>query len=365
MVRRAVYLTFILIAVASCDSEKDDFLWEHKAGAGRAYFIESLADSGFVNGGTLNGKAYFMLNERSGKKIFDYSSQYNGAYSSVINDTAYHLLAGADGSQLLLTRLDKEGNMVWEKLIEAGGSVGNAVIMRDGDATFTVLCGPNADSLNLSTSVVSLIQIDTAGSELGRTTRTYSGFFSVADARPVSGGNYVTAVTKAFPGGKSNGSVVLLNGSLQHLWERELSTNPSYAAASLSVSPGENNGYIVSGKNELAFEGEVLVNSYVAAVSSSGVMLWKRYPENSNEGVAVMRDDNGLVFLLNKNCFIVNQLYGADGLEAGRIRTYMACDSYDTDAKAEAFAFRYDGSLLLAGAKAGNYYLAIKPVPDI
>jgi hypothetical protein len=101
MVRRAVYLVVILIAVASCDREKDDFLWEHKAGAGRAFFIESLADSGFVNGGNLNGKAYFMLNERSGKRVFDYTSQHNGSYRSVINDTAFHIVAGADGSELL------------------------------------------------------------------------------------------------------------------------------------------------------------------------------------------------------------------------------------------------------------------------
>lgn len=365
MIRRAVYLTLFLVAVASCDREKDDFLWEHKAGAGRAYFIESVADSGFVNGGTLNGKAYFMLNERSGKKIFDFTSDNKGSYRSVVNDTAYRIIAGADGSQLLLTRLDKTGNMVWEKLIDAGGSVGNAIIMRDGDAVFNVLCGPDADSINLATSVVSLIRIDTSGTELGRITRTYSGFFSIADVIPVTGGNFAAAVTKGFPGGKTNGSVVLLNSNLQHLWERELSTNPSYAAASLSICKGENNGYIISGKNELAFEGEDLVNSYIAAVSSSGVMLWKRYPENSNEGVAVMRDDNGLVFLLNKNCFIVNRLDGDEVLETGRIRTYLACDSYDTDAKAGAFAFRYDGSLLMAGAKAGNYYLAIKPVPDI
>lgn len=365
MVRKAVYLTLLLIAVASCDREKDDFLWEHKAGAGRAYFIESLADSGFINGGTLNGKAYFMLNERSGKKIFDYSSPNNGSYRSVVNDTAFRIVAGVAGSQLLLTRFDKQGNMVWEMLMEAGGSVGNAIIIRDGDATFNVLCGPDADSINLATSIVSLIRIDTSGAELGRTTRTYSGFFSIADAIPVAGGNFAAAVTKGFPGGKTNGSVVLFNSNLQHLWERELSTNPSYAAASLSICPDESGGYIVGGKNELSFEGEVLVNSYVAAVSSSGLMLWKRYPENSNEGVAVMRNDNGLVFLLNKNCFIVNRLNGDEVLETGRIRTYLACDSYDTDAKAGAFATRYDGNLLMAGAKAGNYYLAIKPVPDI
>jgi hypothetical protein len=264
-----------------------------------------------------------------------------------------------------LTRLDKSGNMVWEKAIEAGGSVGNAIIWRDDAASFTVICGPDADSINLASSVVSVIRFDTTGVELGRTSRTYSGFFAVADALPVSGGGYAAAVTKALPGGKSKGSAVLYNSNLQHLWERELSTNPSYAAAALSICMGDNNGYIVSGKNELAFEGEELVNSFVASVTSAGVMAWKRYPENSNEGVAVMRHDNGLVFLLNKNCFIVNQLYESDGLEAGRIRTYLACDSYDTDAKAEAFAFRYDGNLLLAGSKAGNYYLAIKPVPDI
>jgi hypothetical protein len=108
------------------------------------------------------------------------------------------------------------------------------------------------------------------------------------------------------------------------------------------------------------------VNSFVASISSSGGINWKRYPENSNEGVAVIHDEDGLVFLLNRNCYIVNTLSESDGSgsEAGRIRAFLVCDSYDTGAEADSFDFNYAGNILLAGTRSGSYYLLIKPVGD-
>jgi hypothetical protein len=187
MSRNILCLFILLAAVISCDDEKDDFVWEYKPGSGRAYFIESRPDSGFVNGGTLNGKAYFMQNSRTGKKVFSFTSQFNGSFRSVLSDTSLNILAGVAGSNLLLTRLDETGSLIWEKSVETGSMVGNAFLTRGEDDNFMVLCSPDADSVSLGSSQISIISFDSSGVILSQVDRTYTGFFAVTGAVSESG----------------------------------------------------------------------------------------------------------------------------------------------------------------------------------
>ncbi len=53
--------------------------------------------------------------------------------------------------------------------------------------------------------------------------------------------------------------------------------------------------------------------------------------------------------MLNRKCFVVNMANPDDGTEAGRIRMFEGCDSYDTDAIGSGIDLHYDGNMLVAG----------------
>jgi len=66
------------------------------------------------------------------------------------------------------------------------------------------------------------------------------------------------------------------------------------------------------------------------------------------------------LMMLNTNCFIVNMADPADGADEGKIRMFEVCDSKNTDAFGEDLDINYDGNIIVAGTRGGNYYLALE-----
>jgi hypothetical protein len=260
--------------------------------------------------------------------------------------------------------LDPDGGLVWEKKVDAEISVSEVFLFPGGDkGEITVVCGTGPDEPAEALSGLMKVICDTAGNIGSAVTRNEPSFFRLSGAVALADGGYMLATTESAGAAKPVAAMRRISSTLSNSATRtELSNNPAYSAASLDICVAASGEFLVSGRTELSSGENIFMNSFLSMVRSTG--SWKKYPENSNEGVALWYDGHGLVYMLNRNCFIVTVLSTDDGSEYRRLRIYNACDSYDTDALAETFVITHDGNLLLAGMKGGRYYLALKPVSD-
>lgn len=351
----------VLLLHTSCHRVKEDFIVEYSGGEGVAYSLLLLPDSGFLSCGSVADKAFLMRSSRLGKKIFDYSSAHEGAFRSVWYDTAFIIAGGSSQSQLLLTKLTPDGTVIWEKIVASGVPAGMVTLFgSDMPGELVALCGPDQDSGEKSASGFYVVRFDTSGVIIDEKMRTLTGTVYFSGAVMTGDGGYVTAVTRVAGTAKPRASVMRLNNSLATLWECELMNNPSYGAVSLDIC-NMHGGYAVSGRTELVYEGSLLDNSFVSGISEEGRVLWRKYPENSNEGVSVARGEGDLVYLLNRNCYIVNILAAVDGSDYSRIRTFKACDPYNTSTSARTLILNHYSMLIMAGSRSGKYYVLMKP----
>lgn len=361
--RKTVLLSFLmLVAIISCNRETDDFIWEYTGGTGTAYFLSLTHDSGYISAGSSGGNPFILKTGRSGKSLFSYTSAETGSFKVVYSDTAFHIAAGGSEGDLLITMLDNQGSLLWEKRVPATISVTEVFLFSGEDeGEMIALCGTGPDEPSGAISGLMKVSFDTTGNIGSVTTRNEAAFFRVSGAVVLADGGFMLATTESAGTAKPVAAMRRVSSTLSNSGNRtELSNNPAYSAASLDICRAASGEFIVSGRTELASGDNLFMNSFVSMVRSSGA--WKKYPENSNEGVALWYDGHGLVYILNRNCFIVTVLSTDDGSDYRRFRVFNACDSYDTEAFAESFAINHDGNLVMAGTKGGRYYLALKPV---
>ncbi|MEZ5011834.1 MAG: hypothetical protein R2744_09705 [Bacteroidales bacterium] len=88
------------------------------------------SDSLYLVAGTINGEVTAIKAGRSGKTVFNFSPGISGTFTSVLEDTSGYYLAGSSGGDLLVTRLNSEGEEVWTFTESATGEVLNAVILK-------------------------------------------------------------------------------------------------------------------------------------------------------------------------------------------------------------------------------------------
>lgn len=364
MGRKILMVALTVLIMASCNREEEDFLWEYTAGHGTALFLAATPDSGYISAGEVDGRAFLLRGKKTGSRLWSYHSEAEGAFRAVLSDTAWCVAAGGSGSELIITRVDNAGVLVWEKRVASEIGITEVFLFRgESDGEIIALCGSGPDDSPELVSGLMKVVFDTSGAILSEITRNESDFFRISGAVMNADGGFQVAATKATGTAKPKAVAIKVSNTLATIRERELANNPSYGAASLDVCSSGSGGSIVSGRTELVFSETLLVNSFVAALNPAGEVLWKKYPENSNEAAAVLsRGEEGLVYVLNRNCFIVNILNETDGSENRMIRFFNACDSYDTAREAESFIVTWNGNLLIAGSNSGKYYLALKPV---
>jgi hypothetical protein len=170
-------------------------------------------------------------------------------------------------------------------------------------------------------------------------------------------------MTKKTTGAKTKASVAKYNNDLQKLWETELYNNPDFGAACFGIVTDNEGNLYVSGKTEVTKTEGTLDNSFMASLSTSGSVNWKKYLENSNSGSSIIINDSGNLTMLNKNCFIINLAEPVHGDDAGRIRMFSVCNPYNTDAFGTDLDICPNGNILLAGSLGENFYLALKSSP--
>jgi hypothetical protein len=250
--------------------------------------------------------------------------------------------------------------MLWEKSLDGGYKIDYTNLYYTGNGNLIAIGSASPDSSDSGTTGLLFVRFDTTGQIITQTKITDPSFISANKATLDNEGNIYLPLTRQTQGTKPKASVAKYNDLFQKLWETELYNNPDFGATSLSIKVAGSGNIYVSGKTELSTDKGVLNNSFMASLTNSGTVRWKRYLENSNEGSAFAFNDSGDLMMLNKNCFIINILNPEDGGDAGRIMTLSLCDSYNTDALGTGIDINYDKNILISGTRGGSFYLALK-----
>lgn len=361
--KRFIPALFLIILLSSCKKSESDFIWEKSYGKGEAFFIKTSSDSGFTACGQIGGNPYFIRLNKTRKLILDFRSGNPGLFNSAWYDTSGYIAGGNTGGKMLLMRYSPEGNILWEKSVDAGFNVDYTNIYYTGQGNLLALGTASPDSSDSGATGLLFVRFDTTGRIITEKKITETNFISANEAAIDNAGNIYLALTRKTTGTKPKACVAKYNDQFQKLWESELFNNPAFAAASMAIELDGSGNVYVAGKTELSAEGGTLNNSFLVKLTNSGSLGWlipKKYLENSNEGSALIFDDMGDLMMLNKNCFIINIVNPSDGEDAGSIRMFRLCDSYNTDALGADFDITYGKNILVAGSLGGSFYLALK-----
>jgi hypothetical protein len=357
---RLIPVLVVTILLSSCRKSESDFIWEKSYGKGKALFIRTSPDSGFIACGESGGKPYFIRLNKSRKLIIDFESGNAGLFSSAWLDTSGYITSGSTGGKMLLMRYSPEGNKLWEKTLNAGFKIDFTNLCYTGNGTLLAVGTASPDSSASGAAGLLFVRFDTTGQIITENKIDENNFVSANEAVVDNEGNIFLALTRKATGVKSKASVAKYNNLFQKLWETKLSNNPDFGASSLAITHDGSGNVYVAGKTELPVEGGVLNNSFVASLTSTGSLRWKRYLENSNSGSSLIFDVNDNLMMLNMNCFIVDILTPVDGSDAGRIRMLGICDSKNTDAIGTDIDINFDKNILMAGSRGDNFFLALK-----
>lgn len=347
---------------SSCKKEDDKIIWEKSMGQGNAFFIESAADSGIIACGIVSGAPYLVKFDIGKNKEADYTSDRAGLFSSAWWDTSGFVVAGSSAGKMLLARIDRYGQKIWDTTLIAGFYLDITSLIDEGSGNFLAVGSASPDSADNGDTGILFIRFDTTGqiTEKIETTDDENGFVSASNASEDAAGNIYLPLTRKLGSMKPKASVAKYNSNIQKLWETDLYNNPDFTAGCYDAIPDASGNVYVTGKMEAANASGTLSNSYLVSLTRLGVINWKKYIENSNSGSAIQLNTTESVVMLNRNCFVIRKAFANDGSDAGIIRLFSQCDSYTTDAFGSDMSLSYDGNILAAGSVGGNFYLALK-----
>jgi hypothetical protein len=358
--KKLIALSLLIFLIASCKKESSDFIWERSYSQGNAFFVASTSDSGFVGCGMMNNKPYLVKLSSNKSTETDFTYERNGLFSSAWSDASCFIAGGSNNGKMLLARIDNNGSKVWDTTFTSGFYVDLTTLCYTGSGTFLAVGTASPDSAGSIGTGLLFVKFDATGKIITRKEITETTFIAASGAVTDINGNILLALTRKSGSSKTKASVSKYNSDIQKLWEIDLYNNTQIAAGSFGIITDDAGNAYVTGKTEVTRTEGTLDNSFLASISTSGAIRWKRYLENSNSGSALIFNDSDVLMMLNKNCMIINMANPDDGSDAGFIRMFSVCDSYNTDAFGAHLDLNYDGNILAAGSRGGNFYLALK-----
>jgi hypothetical protein len=360
IMKRLFPVLILFLLFTSCRKSESDFIWEKSYGGGKAYFIKSLPDSGFISAGETGGTPYLLRFNKKRNLVLEYKSENPGLFSSVWLDTSGYIAAGNSAGKLLLMRLSTTGRKLWEKSIDGGFNIDYTMLHYSGADGLLAISAARADSSVSGVTGILFVRFDTTGQIITQKKITDDSFIAAADATVDEAGNIYLALTRIVTGTKPKASVAKFNDQFQKLWETDIYNNPDFGAASNAIIADASGNVYVAGYTGVATKDGNINNSFIISVSVNGSLNWKRYLESTNDGSALVFNSANDIMLLNKNCFIINIINTADGTDAGRIKTFGLCVSGSTDAFGMDMDINYDKNILMSGSRGGSFYLALK-----
>jgi hypothetical protein len=361
MMKSLIPVFILIILFSSCKKSKSDFLWEQSYGSGEAYFLKTSSDSGFIACGEKAGSPYLIRMNKHLNKIIEFTAENSGLFSSSWFDTSGYISAGNSSGKMLLMRHNPAGKLLWEKSFDGGFKIDFTTLNYTGNGTLLAIGTASPDSAASGPTGLLIVTFDTTGQITLENKIEAEAFISARDAVTDNEGNIFLALTRKDPASQTKASVAKFNNLFQKLWETELYNNPSFGAASLSIALDGSGNIFLSGRTELSTSDGKLDNSFIASLTGSGMIRWKKYLENSNSGTALIFSGDETLLMLNRNCFILNMVNPLDESEAsGRMRMFDSCDPYNTDAFGNDIILNSDENILVAGSRGGSFYLALK-----
>jgi hypothetical protein len=359
-----IFVTLLasVFLIVSCKKETVDSLWQKSFGRGDAFFVRSSPDSGIVSCGMLNNKPYLVRLSKDKNIEVEFTSARDGLFNSVWFDDSCFIAGGNSNRKMLLARIDNEGYKVWDTTITEGFLIDRVNILYTGIGNLLAIGTASADSSDAVATGILFVRFDTTGNIIGNIDFIKeTGFISANNAAIDNNGNIYLSLTRKTSGTKTKASVAKYSSDFQKLWETELYNNSNFGASGRGIIVNGDGDVFVTGKTEVSRDVGTLDESFLASLTGTGNIRWKRYIENSNAGASIILNDAGDLMMLNRNCFIVNLANPENGSDAGQIRMFSVCDSYDTDAFAESMDILSNNDLLAAGSKGDNFYIAVKP----
>jgi len=214
--------------------------------------------------------------------------------------------------------------------------------------------------LYIGSTGLSFVWFDYNGNVTQRKDSVYTSYIAVMDAATDNSGNIYLATSRQ-NGSSTLASVAKYTSYLYKQWEKPVSNNQAFGAASLSIILDGPDKAIVAGRTEMQVstgkEDNTFVARYFFSIPKDSIS--KNYLEYANSGTSVIKDGAGQYLVLNSRCNVINIL-DQDFKPAGIIRTYSSCDSQATDIFGYSIAPDPSGNIIIAGTKGGGYYIALK-----
>ena len=360
---RNIILALVLLSLFSCKKDEAEFIIEKTFGAGSAYDTEIASDSSFLIAGQSDLKPIFIKTGTGSSIDINYSPDYQGCYTEIIESFSAspvsngYLLAGYSDGDILLASIDGEGAEQWDTIIAVGPDVRTTQVCRYYEDTYMLVASDSPDSLNSSTYIAALFDINGNILQINEVNPGFNP--SLTDMVILSPNDIYVSLTKKLAGNNSKASVARLTDEGSFIWETELINNRDYIAGSLTIE--EDGGYLyIGGRTEYTGTTGEVCNSFVASVSTGGMLNWKIYTENSNLGTDLDFNSAMNLLILNQNCLILSWISLPDGESNKQIRVLDVCDSYDTKILGKSLSLTPDDNFLIAGSKDGKFYYALR-----
>lgn len=352
-------LIIIAFLLFSCRKENDDFVWERTYGKGSALFVRATSDSGIVSCGQLEGKPYLIRLAEDKSKLIEFKQDQKGLLSTAWCDTSRVIAAGSINGKMQVVCLGKTGQIIWDTVLTTTFRIDNASIVYAGSGEFIAAGSAKADSAITGPTGLLFLKFDSTGKFTSRKEITDANFLASNNMTADGQGNLFLAINRKSGSAKMKAAVARFTAFFQKVWETELYNNPDFGASTVTVLSDNSGNIFAAGKTELTVQSSTTDNAFLASLTSTGSVRWKKYLEQSNTGTALEMGTNELI-LLNRNCFFINKANPDDGSSDGHYNVFSSCDQKTTDAYGTGIDTDHKGNMILAGSKGGNYFIAVK-----
>lgn len=215
--RRLFSLLIIsLILFSSCKKTESDFLWEKSYEKGEALFLNVLSDSGLIACGQAGDKPYLIRLDKTRHLKLELKSETSGLFSSAWSDTSGYICGGSTEGKMLLMRHSKEGNMLWEKSIDASFNIDFTNLYYSGNGNLLAIGTAIPDSIESGPAGILFVRFDTTGVLITENELAETDFVSATGADIDNAGNIYLALTRKKDGSKSKASVAKFNNLFQY-----------------------------------------------------------------------------------------------------------------------------------------------------
>jgi hypothetical protein len=356
---RAFILLIIAASLWSCSKSSDNIIWERSFGPGKALYVKATGDSGFVSCGESGGKQYLLFLDKEKNKVLEYNPDIPGFLNSAWTGNDYFIAAGSTAGKMYLSKIDVSGTVLWDSVFTNSFIVENTSLCYLGGGNFLAIGSANPDSAITTPSGLSYVWFNTEGTISSRADSVYTSYIAVKGAVADNSGNVFLALTRMGTGGKTKAVVAKYNTEFQKIFEKDLSNNPLFGAASLGLALDNNGNAVITGRTELPVSSGKENNAFVVRYFFNKDSITRKYLEYANSGSSIIPDGAEQFIVLNQNCLIVN-IIDQDINIAGIIRTYKSCDPKSGDSFGYSIDIGSDGNIIMAGSKGNSYYLTIK-----